>query len=144
MSSPSKRMAPLVGPSCNRISFEVVVLPQPDSPITPRVSPGSTAKSMPSTALTQPVWRRGNSAIVTGKCLVSPSTSNSGDDIDILCGLPELRFGAPAPRPPFAGDPDLAGLLDAAARHRLGAARVEGAARRQRGKIGRMAGNGEE
>src|SRR5437588_10664304 len=140
MSSPSKRMAPLVGPSCNRISFEVVVLPQPDSPITPRVSPGETAKSMPSTALTQPIWRRGNSATVTGKCLVSPSTSNSGGDIETLCGLPVLRLGAPAPGPPFAADPDFAGLLDAAARHCLGTAWMEGAARRQGGKLGRMAG----
>src|SRR5207248_7184880 len=107
MSSPSKRIAPAVGTSCNKISFEVVVLPQPDSPITPSVSPGSTAKSMPSTALTQPILRRGNSAIVIGKCLVSPSTSNSGDDIDVLCGLPVLRLGAPAPRPPIAADPHL-------------------------------------
>src|SRR5437763_2301338 len=133
MSSPSKRMAPLVGPSCNRISFEVVVLPQPDSPITPRVSPGSTAKSMPSTALTQPIWRRGNSAIVTGKCLVSPSTSNSGGDIETLCGLPVLRLGAPAPGPPFAGNSDIAGVLDDAARHRRGTARVGRADPRPRG-----------
>src|SRR5882757_9906246 len=144
MSSPSKRIAPLVGVSCNRISFEVVVLPQPDSPITPRVSPGSTAKSTPSTALTQPILRRGNSAIVTGKCFVRPSTSNSGGDIDVLCGLPVLRLGAPAPCPPIAAYPDLVGLFEGAARHRFGAARVEGAARRQRGKIRWMAGNGEE
>src|SRR5436190_20069817 len=112
MSSPSKRMAPLVGPSCNRISFEVVVLPQPDSPITPSVSPGSTAKSMPSTALTQPIWRRGNNAIVTGKCLVSPSTSNSGGDIETPCGLPVMPLGTPAPRQPIGPDPDIAWLLD--------------------------------
>ena len=40
MSSPSNRIAPAVGVSCSRISFEVVVLPHPDSPISPRVSPG--------------------------------------------------------------------------------------------------------
>src|ERR1043165_8116046 len=113
MSWPSNRMAPLVGPSCNRISFEVVVLPQPDSPITPRVFPGSTAKSMPSTALTQPIWRRRNTAIINGKYLVRPSTSNSGGDIEPLCGFPVLRLGAPAPRPPFAADPDFTGFLDA-------------------------------
>src|SRR5207248_7306170 len=98
MSSPSKRMAPLVGPSCNRISFEVVVLPQPDSPITPRVSPGSTAKSMPSTALTQPIWRRGKSAIVTGKCLRSEEhTSELQSPYDLVCRLLLEKKNRPQP-----------------------------------------------
>ena len=39
MSWPSKRIVPAVGLSCSRISLEVVVLPQPDSPISPSVSP---------------------------------------------------------------------------------------------------------
>ncbi len=34
----------------------------PNSPISPKVSPGATAKSMPSTALTQPILRRGKRA----------------------------------------------------------------------------------
>src|SRR5579863_862649 len=98
MSSPSKRIAPPVGRSCNRISFEVVVLPQPDSPMTPRVSPAAIAKSIPSTALTQPTFLRGKSAVVTGKCLVRPSISKSGGDIYVLCcvlGGGGRHLGAP-------------------------------------------------
>ena len=36
---PSKRMAPAVGRSSPRMSFDVVVLPQPDSPTTPEGAP---------------------------------------------------------------------------------------------------------
>src|SRR5438094_5758330 len=144
MSSPSKRIGPAVGVSGSRISLEVVVLPQPDSPMTPRVSRASTAKSIPSTALTQPIRRRGKTAVVTGKCLVSPSTSNSGGDMKVLFGWLALRNSTPAPRRPPGTDPQLGRLLTGAARHRLGAARVKGAARGQRSEIRRMAGNGEQ
>src|SRR5437762_13532135 len=120
MSRPSKRIVPAVGLSCSRISFEVVVLPQPDSPITPRVSPASTAKSMPSTALTQPTRRRGNAEVTTGKYLATASTSSSGGDMNGLfrCGL---LFGEPAPHRPRCTDPALAWLVVGAAGHRLGA-----------------------
>src|SRR6266545_1684554 len=141
MSSPSKRIAPAVGVSCSRISLEVVVLPQPDSPMTPRVSPVSTAKSMPSTALTQPIRRRGKTAVVTGKCLVRSSTSNSGGDMKVLFGLRVLRRGAPAPRRPPGSDPQLDGLLAGAAGHCVGAARVKSAARGQRSEVRRLAGD---
>ena len=40
MSRPSKAIAPDVGVSCSRISFEVVVFPHPDSPMRPSVSAG--------------------------------------------------------------------------------------------------------
>src|SRR5688572_15112201 len=112
MSCPSKRMAPAVGLSCNRISFDVVVLPQPDSPITPSVSPAATVKSIPSTALTQPTLRRGKNAVLTAKCFVRPSISSNGGDMgipgNILYRVVGLRLGEPAPRPPFTGDPHLA------------------------------------
>src|SRR5947209_1534653 len=144
MSSPSKRIVPAVGVSCSRISLEVVVLPQPDSPMTPRVSRASTAKSIPSTALTQPIRRRGKTAVVTRKCLVSPSTSSNGGDMKVLFGWLALRHGAPAPRRPPGADPQLDRLLAGAARHRLGAARVKGTARGQRSEIRRMAGDGEQ
>src|SRR5215510_13179812 len=79
MSRPSNAIEPAVGFSCKRISFEVVVLPQPDSPIRPRVSPALTKKSTPSTARTHagapPKRRR------TGKCLVRPRTSTTGEGI---------------------------------------------------------------
>src|SRR3954447_16764733 len=131
-------MAPEVGLSCSRISLEVVVLPQPDSPITPSVSPAATAKSIPSTALTHPTVRRGKSAVVTGKYFVRPSISNSNDDMRVPRGLDCLRFGAPAPRRPGAANMDLARLLVDAARQCLGAPRVKGATRRQGGEIGRL------
>src|ERR1700674_10277 len=110
-------MAPAVGVSCSRISFEVVVLPHPDSPMTPRVSPAATAKSMPSTALTQATFLRGKTAVVTGKCLVRPSISNSGGmhvPWDFLCRAALLRFGAPAPRGPRRADRHLARLVGGA------------------------------
>src|SRR5713101_1866211 len=144
MSCPSNRIAPAVGVSCNRISFEVVVLPQPDSPMTPRVSPAPTAKSMPSTAFTQAVFLRGNSAVVTGKCLVRPSISNSGGGMDFLCGIAGLRLGEPAPRRPRAADLHLWRLFAGATRQCRGAARVKGAARRQGREIGRLAGDREQ
>src|SRR6266851_10223273 len=143
MSSPSKRIAPAVGTSCNRISFEVVVLPQPDSPMTPKVSPRSIAKSMPSTALTQPILRRGNDAVLTAKCLVRPSSSKSGG-MRFLCVLDGERLGENAARRPRRGDAHLRGLVVGAARQCLRAARVKGAARWQPRQIGRLAGNGEE
>src|SRR5712691_3460443 len=144
MSRPSNRIAPAVGDSCNRISFEVVVLPQPDSPMTPRVSPLPTAKSMPSTALTQAVFLRGNSAVVTGKCLVRPSISNSGGGMDFLCGIADLWLGEPAPRRPRATDLYLWRFFGGAARQCRGAARVKGASRRQGGEIWRLARDGEQ
>src|SRR5713101_3363917 len=134
MSCPSNRIAPAVGVSCNRISFEVVVLPQPDSPMTPRVSPAATAKSMPSTALTQPTRLRGKIAVVTGKCLVRPSISSNGGDMDPLCRIVVLRLGAPAPRRPGAGNLDFGRGLGSAMRQRLGATRMKGTARRQGGE----------
>src|SRR5260370_16938077 len=97
-------MAPAFGPSCNRISFEVVVLPQPASPMTPNVSPRSIAKSMPSTALTQPILRRGNEAVLTAKCLVRPSSSNSGG-LPFLFVLDGHRLGQNPPPPPHHTPP---------------------------------------
>src|SRR5438067_9978282 len=131
MSWPSKRIAPAVGASCNRISFEVVVLPQPDSPMTPSVSPGEIEKSTPSTALTHSIRRRGKTAVVTGKCLARPSISNSDVGMNILFGLfGGFCLGEPAARRPGAGEPRLARFLLGAARQGLGAARLEGAAGR--------------
>src|SRR5207247_5508420 len=104
----------------------------------------STAKSIPSTALTQPIRRRGKTAVVTGKCLVSPSTSSSGGDMKVLFGWLALGRGTPAPRRPPRTDPQLVRLLADAARHRLRAARVKGAARGKRSELRRVAGHGEQ
>src|SRR5207247_510558 len=107
--------------------------------MTPRVSPAATAKSMPSTALTQATFLRGKIAVVTGKCLVRPSISSSGGDMDSLCRIVVLRLGPPAPRCPRAGNLDFGRRLGGAMRQRLGAARMKGTARRQGGEIGRLA-----
>ena len=127
-------------------------MPQPDLPMTPTVSPGSIEKSMPSTALTQAICRRGNSAVVTGKCFVSPSISSSGCGMAVLRAVisgwaPEngsrdvrcVAFGEPAPRRPGFGDRHLGRLFRRTLRQRIGTARVEGAARRQGREIGRLA-----
>src|SRR5581483_2456933 len=132
-------MVPAVGVSCSRISFEVVVLPHPDSPISPRVSPAATAKSTPSTALTRPILRRGKGAVLTAKCLARPATS-SRDDIAFLRFLRRQ----PAARPPGRGQPGLGRRLAGGARQRLGAARVEGAAARQMRQVGRLPGDREQ
>src|SRR6266404_4516130 len=102
--------------------------------MTPRVSPAATAKSMPSTALTQAIFLRGNTAVVTEKCLVRPSISNSGGGMDFLCGIADLWLGEPAPRRPGAADLYLRRFVDSATRQHHGAARVKRASRRQGGE----------
>jgi len=52
MSSPSKWIVPDVGSMRRRMSRPTVVLPQPDSPTSPRVSPRRMSKLTPSTACT--------------------------------------------------------------------------------------------
>src|SRR5579884_1405824 len=141
MSFPSKRIVPAVGRSCSKISFDVVVLPQPDSPMIPSVSPAAIVKSMPSTALTQATCLRGNSATVTGKCLASPSISNNGGDIVGLQRAFNAGVGEPAARSPAGADGHFGWLVHGAARQGFRAARVEGAAGRQCRQIGRLTGD---
>src|SRR6516164_2818621 len=78
MSTPSKRISPAVGFSSRRMQRPVVVLPQPLSPTSPKVSPRPTVKSIPSTALTSPTLRLMTIPSVIGKCIRSPLTSRSG------------------------------------------------------------------
>src|SRR5438477_1821613 len=78
MSTPSNRISPAVGRSSRRMQRPVVVLPQPLSPTSPRVSPRRTVKSIPSTALTSPTFRLITIPSVTGKCICNPRTSRSG------------------------------------------------------------------
>ena len=54
-SSPSKKVVPPVNGVRRRIVRPMVVLPQPDSPTRPSVSPWRTVKLTPSTAFTQAV-----------------------------------------------------------------------------------------
>src|SRR5262249_8593199 len=108
-------MEPAVGSSAARMSFEVVVLPQPDSPTRPRVSPALLVKLTPSTALTQPRWRP-RSEPPTGKYFFSPCTSSNGS---VTFGLLE---GLPAPDHPAVTQGLLPGLLSTAALQGIGAA----------------------
>src|SRR5271166_5849137 len=140
MSSPPNRIVPAVGVSCSRISFDVVVLPQPDSPISPSVSPGQTTKSTPSTAFTQAILRRSNIPVLTGKYFCRLCSSSSGAGILFLCRLIEQ----PAPCRPIPSEAAVGGLLLAALRHGVGATGVERAARRQLGEIGGLARDGVE
>ena len=66
MSLSSNRISPSVGSIRRRIVRPSVDLPQPDSPTTPSVSPSSTVRLTPSTALTSPL-RRASSPSSTGK-----------------------------------------------------------------------------
>ncbi len=94
-SRPSKRICPALGSISRKISRPVVDLPQPDSPTSPSVSPGSSAKLTPSTArITR--RRRASHAPPTANCLASPCTSRSGVAIT---GRPGRRRSAPAPAP---------------------------------------------
>src|SRR5713101_2040450 len=85
-------MAPAVGSSAASTSFDVVVLPHPDSPTSPSVSPGLIVKLIPSTALTTPRVLP-KSEPPTGKCFRRSRTSSSG--LSTPGGL--LVDGQPAP-----------------------------------------------
>ena len=63
---PSTEIVPLCGGSSSRISMSVVVLPQPDSPTRPSVSPSRMSKLMPSTACTVPTRRLNTAPFMTG------------------------------------------------------------------------------
>src|SRR5205809_786049 len=88
------------------------------------------AKSTPSTAFTHVAWPA-SSRRRPGKCLVSPRTSRTGEDI----------VQEPAPRDAAVAEPEVRRLLAHAAWHGLGAARMEGTARRQARQVGGLAGN---
>ena len=77
MSRPSKMIEPAVGSMRRRMSRPTVVLPHPDSPTRPTVSPRRTTRSTPSTAWTVPTWRCMMPPLI-GKCLTRPRTSTSG------------------------------------------------------------------
>ena len=90
MSWPSNMICPAVGSISRTIMRAVVVLPQPDSPTMPRVSPAATEKLTSSTLRTSPTWWRKMMPRVTGKCLVSPVTVSSASP----GGVPLVSAGA--------------------------------------------------
>src|SRR5579859_3486184 len=77
-SRPSKETEPEVGSMRRRMRRPSVLLPEPDSPTRPKVSPGAMASETPSTARTSP-WARAPKAFApSGKTLVRSRTSTSG------------------------------------------------------------------
>ena len=65
-SSPSNRIDPAVARWSATISQPIVVLPQPDSPTRPNVSPRRTLKETSETAFTLPTFRCRTAPEVTG------------------------------------------------------------------------------
>src|SRR5262245_65902018 len=121
-------MLPVVGVSSARMSFDVVVLPQPDSPTTLSVEPAGMAKETPTTARTTPV-EKPRPPRRTRKCLVRFETSSTGVPFD--SGLTMK----PAARRVAGRDRDLRRRLGAAIERR-GTARRERAPRVEPGEVG--------
>src|SRR5215813_13778410 len=117
-------MVPAVGCSAARMSFEVVVLPQPDSPTRPRVWPRFMVKLTPSTALTQPRLLPSREP-PTAKYFLRPRTSSNGS------GMFGLLEGQPASDSPAVAQVFLTGLLSPAALQGMPTAGVEATAWRQ-------------
>src|SRR5262245_50777177 len=136
---PSKTMSPDVGSSSFMIIRPVVVLPQPDSPTRPTVSPLLMSKVMPSTARTAPPAPPPKSPLRTGKCLTTFFTWMRAGGAGVTLVLREQA----------AHGVSLAGLDEGHhALHALGlrlvAARGEGTAVGQVGGIGRPALDGHQ
>ncbi len=74
---PSTETSPDIGFSRPRISISVVVLPQPDSPTRPRVSPSRTSNEMPATACTVPTRRLNTTPLLTAYSLTRLSSSST-------------------------------------------------------------------
>jgi hypothetical protein len=89
-SVPSNTTEPLVGGVICMIARPVVDLPQPDSPTIPSVSPRSTSKLMPATALTFAEREIGNST--------TRSSTRSTTSPSRRCALPVPAISACRPR----------------------------------------------
>src|SRR5262245_32384874 len=135
MLRPSNSMAPPVGSSAARMSLEVVVLPQPDSPTRPRVSPLLIVKLMPSTALTYP-RALPNRPPPTGKCFLRSRTSSSGSPTASSLGREPAARGEPVSQVVFGR------LVGPAAVDGAGASGMEAATGGQGREVGGLAGNG--
>ena len=117
---PSKRMSPEITRPFSGRSFKIeraaVVLPQPDSPANPRLSPFSKVNETPSTALTQPVeslkWvcrsrtsKRPGCSMRSGACLFAPLVGAGAARVDRrahdspFCPVSRGMAGARTPLP---------------------------------------------
>ena len=106
-SVPRMRIVPAVGSTRRAMQLPTVDLPLPDSPTSPRSSPGPIVRDTPSTARTMPPPPM--SCGPTWKCLTRPSTSRTGGGAVIrsLDGSTP-RGGRAAPRA-AAGPPSVSG-----------------------------------
>src|SRR3990172_6126448 len=75
------QIEPAVGSSNLRMSRPVVVLPHPDSPTSPKVSPELMTKSIPSTAFTTATVLSKAKPLAMGKCFFRFSILRNGSDI---------------------------------------------------------------
>src|ERR1700737_297602 len=145
MSRPSKITRPPVGGSRRRMQRPVVVLPQPDSPTRPSVSPRPLANPPPSPALT-PAGRPPKSPPPTSKCFTRFSTRRIGSDVLMRSGGGRggrvKLVGEPAGREVVGHDQLEPGLLLAAPVDGEGAPGREGAAHRQAREVGGLPGDG--
>src|SRR3990167_11339145 len=136
MSSPSKTTWPEVMSSIFRTASPVVLLPQPDSPTRPSVSPLLTLNDTPSTAFTLPTCRRTTAPAITGKWTLRSRTSRtvSGRTASGTELVMEMTGGKM-----FGTALDQGRPLGPATIDGIATPRGEGAARRQVGEIGRLA-----
>src|SRR5712692_3615612 len=121
-------MAPALASSAARTSLAVVVLPQPDSPTRPSVSPLLMVKLMPSTALTQP-WALPNIECPTAKYFFRSRTSNNGSPTR------GLLDGQPTPHAGPVAHVLLARFLGTTAFHHVPAAGMKSTAGGRVGKV---------
>ena len=130
MSCPSKRIVPPVGFSCSRISFEVVVLPQPDSPMTPSVSPAVDREIDAVDGLDPAdLAPRKRLPVLTGEVLGQALDLQQRRRHARSFGLGSLGSASQQRARQRRRKDGLARLVGGAARQRVGAARVKGAAR---------------
>src|SRR5271169_5271881 len=136
ISSPAKRILPVVGSITRSRQRATVDLPQPDSPTRPRVSPLATANETQSTARTAGRSPRSRAAHVVGpvnaKLFRKPSTSSNGVTVFSKCETRDFVI---------LSDGHLPRLVVPANLHSAGAAILIPASRRRMKKRGDRAWN---
>src|SRR5262245_48206313 len=147
-SAARKRISPLDGAIARRMQRAVVVLPQPDSPTRPSVSPCSTAKLTSSTARTVATTRR-RKPRRTSKNFCRRRTSRTGAVTALTAQPAQSRLGLvvmieKARRRLRALDYPQGWRALGALGHHVRTARVEGAAGGPAERVGDRAGDGRQ
>src|SRR5215510_5825292 len=126
MSLPERRILPAVGSISRSTVRPTVVLPQPDSPTSPSVSPAAIVKLTPSTANTMP-RARCSSPLRMGKYFLRSRTSSTVSGTVIPVKLARAPACSPMARSLFL----ISGILRAAMLLSVRAARRKHAAGRE-------------